>query len=801
MIWALLLGHLVWSGVVAAGGRRLGRTGLLVAAVPSAATTAWALSRLGSDEPATAAVTWVAGLDLELAFRVGPFGELLTLVVSGIGTLIFVYAHGYFSPTAGRLGAFGATLVAFSASMLGLVWADSIWTLFIFWELTSVTSFLLVGYRTTDRTALAAARRALMITGGGGLVLLAGMILLANAAGTTRLSELAPVGGATAATAAVLILIGAATKSAQVPFHVWLPGAMAAPTPVSAYLHSATMVKAGVVLVAVLAPTLGDQDVWQLLGLAFGVTSVLWGGIGALRHRDAKLILAWGTVSQLGLLITLLTIGTAKATFAAIALLTAHALFKAALFLVVGEIDIRTGTRDVDTLHGLARSMPVTFAVALAAGLSMAGAPPLLGFAAKEAAIEAVLGLDGLLATIAGIAVIGGSVLTVAYTVRFLLATFSPVPAPSPPTGANSAPDDDDPEARLGEAPDVEPIEATTVRPWRPSMTVPAVILGLAGIVGYAALGAVEDLVSPAAVALDPEADVYHLIRWPGLTTAFTVSMAVLGGGALLGWALTARPLPEPRPIGADAADATLDGVLDVARAIIATVQHGSLPVYAATMATTAAVATIPFIGSFDTDHLVAWDSPFQALIAAIILAAAAAGASVGSRLGAALSLGAVGIGISGLFVVHGAPDLALTQLLVETVVVVGFVVGLGVLGRRFPPVAPAWRTVRLVVAAVGGVAVAVALVAAGADPSGRSPIEELTAQGVDDGGGDNIVNVILTDVRALDTVGEVVVLATVAVGILALARARASDGDVAHEIDPDDPTPRAMQAVPGPTS
>lgn len=808
MIWTLLLGHLVWSGVVAASGRRLGRTGLLVAAAPSAATTAWALSRLGSDEPATAAVTWVAGLDLELAFQVGPFGELLTLVVSGIGTLIFVYAHGYFSPTAGRLGAFGATLIAFSASMLGLVWADSIWTLFIFWELTSVTSFLLVGYKTTDTTALAAARRALMITGGGGLVLLAGMILLANAAGTTRLSELAPVDGATAATAAVLILIGAATKSAQVPFHVWLPGAMAAPTPVSAYLHSATMVKAGVVLVAVLAPTLADQDVWQVLGLAFGVTSVLWGGIGALRHRDAKLILAWGTVSQLGLLITLLTIGTAKATFAAIALLTAHALFKAALFLVVGEIDVRTGTRDVDKLHGLARSMPVTFAVAVAAGLSMAGAPPLLGFAAKEAAIEAALGLDGLLAVIAGVAVIGGSVLTVAYTVRFLLATFSPVPsnqlpvpAPSPTEVASSAPDDDDPNARIGDEPEAEPIEATPVRPGRPSMTVPAVILGLAGLVGYAALGAVEDLVSPAAVALDPDADVYHLIRWPGLTTAFTVSMAVLGGGAILGWALTARPLPEPRPIGADAADASLDGVLDVARAIIATVQHGSLPVYAATMATTAAVATIPFIGSFDTDHLVVWDSPFQALIAAIILLAAAAGASVGSRLGAALSLGAVGIGISGLFVVHGAPDLALTQLLVETVVVVGFVVGLGVLGRRFPPVAPAWRTVRLVVAAVGGVAVAVALVAAGAAPSGRSPIEELTARGVDDGGGDNIVNVILTDIRALDTVGEVVVLATVAIGILALARARASDDDVADEIDPDNPSPRAMQAIPGPTS
>ncbi len=744
VILTLLVAHLIGVVLAALLGSGSLRRALGVAAVAPVATSVWAVGQLaGSAEPAEASLTWVAGLDLALTFRIDAVALLMTLLVSGIGTMVFVYAMGYF-PADATGGRFAATLLAFSVSMLGLVWADSVWTLFIFWEFTSITSFLLVGYKHTDPAVRTAARRALLITGGGGLVLLAGLLLLAESAGTTTISALGGVSGDRATLAAICILVGAATKSAQVPFHVWLPGAMAAPTPVSAYLHSATMVKAGVLLVAVTGASFAAVAPFKILGIGIGLGSVVWGAIGALRHRDAKLILAWGTVSQLGLLITLLAVGTGKAVFAAVAILFAHALFKAALFLVVGEIDVRTGTRSIDELGGLWRSMPIAFATATAAGLSMAGAPPLLGFAAKEAAVEAVLTLDGLDRFLVGSAVIGGSILTVAYTLRFLLGVFGPGPA-------------------------------TPVRPRRLLMTVPAVLLGGAGLIGFVVLGGVDDIVGPAATELNSASSVYGLLRWPGFTTAFGISCGILAGGAVLGWVASRSSRPAPRTIGAMQSDRFLDGTIQRSRQITALVQHGSLPVYAATMAAAALLAALPFLGGLGTGHLAGWNSPVEAVLCAAIVGSAVAGAFVGSRLGAALTLGAVGTGVAGIFVLYGAPDLALTQLLVETIVVVGFVVGLGHLSQSFPKVDRTWRTVRLVVSVLGGTGVALALAASGADPAGQAPVAELATAAVTDGGGNNVVNVILTDIRALDTLGEVVVLATVAIGILALANARLS--------------------------
>ena len=738
--------HVVGVAGAASIGRTSMRRGLLFASIPPTLTAIYAIWLMWwGTAPSPSELTWVEGLDLGIRFNLDAVALMMTILVSGIGALVFIYGSGYFSANANGGGRFSASLLAFSASMLGLVWADSIWTLFIFWELTSITSFLLVGHKNTDASVIAAARRALMITGGGGLALLAGLLVLGNASGTYVISDLIPVTGTQGAVAATLVVVGAATKSAQVPFHVWLPGAMAAPTPVSAYLHSATMVKAGVLLLAVTGSAFADVEIFKALGLAFGIASMFWGAIGALRHRDAKLILAWGTVSQLGLLVTLLALGTGKAVFAAAAILFAHALFKAALFLVVGEIDIRTGTRNIDELGGLARSMPVAFAVALASCLSMAGAPPLLGFTAKEAAIEAALGVEGGERVIALAAIVGGSILTVAYTIRFLVTVFGPGPE-------------------------------TQVAERRLAMTGPAVALGLASVLGFVWLARVNDIVRPAAIELNAGASKYELLRWPGLTTGLGLSMVVLGVGAVAGLAAARLSTPVPATTGANVADSILDGTLTFARRLTARVQHGSMPVYITTMVATASLATIPFMTDLSTDHLVWWDSPLQGAMVLVILASASAGAFVGSRLGAALTLGIVGIAMSGLFVIHGAPDLALTQLLVETVVVVGFVIGLGHLKRRFPPVTGAWRSVRLLVAVIGGSGVALALAASGANPSGRPPIEELAAASVSEGGGNNVVNVILTDMRGLDTMGEVVVLATVALGVLALANLRDSE-------------------------
>ena len=741
MILGLLVLHVAVCVLLAATSRRLGRNGLLVGAVPPAVTAVWAATRLGDHQPESADVAWVPGLDLAMTFRVDAFVDIMTLIVSGIGFGVFVYAYGYFAPSAAGIGRFAATLLAFSTAMLGLVWADSVWSLFVFWELTSVTSFLLIGHKNTDKPAQVAARQALMITAGGGLVLLAGLLLVTRSAGTTLISEMMPVDGATATFGAVLVMVGAATKSAQVPFHPWLPSAMVAPTPVRAYLHSATMVKAGVVLVAVMGPALGGLPTWKACGLAFGVASVFWGAIGALRHRDAKLVLAWGTVSQLGMLITLFSVGTAKAALAAVTLLVAHALFKGALFLVVGEIDVRARTRNIDELGGLARSMPIACTVAVLAGLSMAGAPPLLGFVAKEAAIKAALALEGPEAWIVGFGVIAGSVLTVAYTARFLVTVFGPGPE-------------------------------TALAARRHALSLPAAVLGLAGLVGYAALGPLNGVLGPAAARLAGAAEVSDLHRWPGLTLDLGISAIVLALGASLGLVLSRRLGRVPVEYGARWTDASIEATMTFGRATSARLQHGSLPVYLVTMAGTAALAALPFLGYVSFDHVVAWDTPLQAVLAVAIIGAAVALSFVGTRLAAGLALGAAGIAVAAVFVVHGAADLALTQLLVEAAIVVGFVLAFGHLSRSFPRVGLRWRAVRMTVAGLGGAAVVVGLAAASRSPVAAPPLTEMATASVDEGGGSNIVNVILTDIRALDTLGEVLVLATVALGVLALARA-----------------------------
>jgi len=773
LIWFLLALHVVVVVALSFVGRHLGRRSLWLAAVPMAATAAWSATRLGSAEVVTAGFEWVPGLDVTIEFRVNAMGALLSTLVSGIGALVCVYAVGYFSAGAASMGRFAATLLAFSTAMVGLVWADSVWTLFIFWELTSITSFLLVGFKHADPVARTAARRALVITAAGGLSLLAGFVLFVDAAGTTRLSEITPITGSTATAAAILILVAAATKSAQFPFHVWLPGAMAAPTPVSAYLHSATMVKAGVILVAVIAPAFQDTEVWKPLGLSFGLATMLWGAIGALRHVDAKLILAWGTVSQLGLLITLLALGTPKATFAAISILVAHAVFKAALFMVVGEVDVRAGTRNINELSGLRRAMPITFVVAVISGASMAGIPPLLGFPTKEAAIEAALGLSGAEFWIVGGLIIGGSVLTVAYTTRLLIGMFA--------SG--------------------EPMPEREVAPRRPAMSAPEAVLAAASVLGFVALGWVTGVVRPAVVTVAPKAEVYSLLRWPGLTDAFITSLVIVAFGLLIGALLARRHVVSgPTARGAANVDWTIDGVGRLARQVAARVQHGSLPLYLATTVLVVCVASVPFVGEIDTDTLYWWDNWAEAVLVVMIVTAAISATKVSSRLGAALVLGAVGFSVAGLFVAYGAPDLVLTQLLVETVIVVGFVVGLGRLATKFPTPTRLWLAGRLVIAGAMGTAVAVALAGSAGNTVGDAPIRELAETAQTDGGGKNVVNVILTDTRALDTFGEVIVLMVVAVGILNLSTRRGRTRPTAVAAPPapapPDPAPALVEAV-----
>jgi multicomponent Na+:H+ antiporter subunit A len=374
-----------------------GATAPLLALLPASLLIYFAsfAGRIAKGERVTVSYAWAPNLGVNLSFALDGLSLLFALLICGIGALVVIYAGGYLAGHH-QLGRFYAFLLLFMASMLGLVLADNLLLLFVFWELTSISSFLLIGFDHEQEASRAAALQALLVTGGGGLALFAGMILLGLAGDSFELSTLLARGdmvrGDTRYLPILLLVVaGAFTKSAQVPFHFWLPGAMAAPTPVSAYLHSATMVKAGVYLLARLSPILGETATWTAIVAPVGAITMLLGGVIALYQTDLKRILAYSTISALGTLVLLLGLGTAAAITAAIVFLFAHALYKGALFMVAGALDHETGTRDVEQLGGLRRAMPVTAVVAALAAVSLAGFGPVVSFIGKELLLEAVL--------------------------------------------------------------------------------------------------------------------------------------------------------------------------------------------------------------------------------------------------------------------------------------------------------------------------------------------------------------------------------------------------------------------------
>ena len=391
MLPALLGLHALLAALVPFVARRLGGRVFALAAVAPGATLLWLLAQAPAvldGDTVTSNAAWVPEIGLTADLRLDGLGLLMGALIAGVGVLVFAYSRWYFDVDREDLGRFAGTLLAFAGSMLGVVLADNLLLLFVFWELTSVTSYLLIGFEDTKGTSRASALHALLVTGAGGLAMLAGFVILGQAAGGYSLAELLadPPGGGAVPAALVLVLLGAFTKSAQAPFHGWLPGAMAAPTPVSAYLHSATMVKAGVYLIARFAPAFADVALWRPLVVTVGIATMVLGGYRALRQHDLKLLLAFGTVSQLGFMVTLVGFGEPDLAFAGAAVILAHGLFKAALFMVVGIIDHHAHTRDLRKLDGLGRELPGLLVISVVAAASMAGVPPMAGFVAKEAA-------------------------------------------------------------------------------------------------------------------------------------------------------------------------------------------------------------------------------------------------------------------------------------------------------------------------------------------------------------------------------------------------------------------------------
>ncbi|MBK5223571.1 MAG: DUF4040 domain-containing protein [Acidimicrobiia bacterium] len=771
----LVLLHALVAVLAPAVGARFGKRVFALTVIPSLATLVWLAVHLGDvldGGAVTETYQWVPGLDLALSFRLDAFGALMVLLVSGIGALVVAYSAWYF-PHRPDLGRFAMLLCGFSGAMLGLVLSDNILLIFVFWELTSITSYLLIGFDDTRESARKAALQAILITGAGGLAMLAGLVLIGqqSSGGTWSLDEIvhnAPSEGAVMSWAVVLVLAGAFTKSAQVPFHMWLPGAMAAPTPVSAYLHSATMVKAGVYLIARLAPAFADVGLWRELTAGVGVATMIWGAYRALRQHDLKLVLAFGTISQLGFLVALFGWGDSKLLFAGTAMLLAHAFFKAALFMIVGVIDHQAHSRDLRRLSGLGRRLPATAIIATLAAASMAGVPPLLGFMSKEAGF---LGFADSLHSGADLVLAGlvvGSILTTAYTARFLWGAFAVKP------GAE------------------DPIGAEVDRPL-PPLIIPAGLLAVASLVGglYAPLA--DELVRPAAAALHEPAGEYHLHLWPGFTLPLLLSAVALMGGLAL-FALRRPVAALQRKVAVDnGADdaffALYNATLRAAARITRIVQPGSLSFYlSAVLITFAVVPAIVMMGDWEVPDGAVWaESPFQAVIGVIVTVGAVGATLTRRRFAAVLTLGTVGYGVAMLFVVQGAPDLALTQFLIETVVLVLFLMVLRRLPERFAPrrTSSLRAAHALVALGVGAFVFAMALASLAARTE-RPLGHEMSEVAYAEGGGRNAVNVILADIRAFDTMGEIVVIAVAAIGTAALVRAgraRRDDEAVPDEI------------------
>jgi multicomponent Na+:H+ antiporter subunit A len=698
---------------------------------------------------------WAPSLGLSLSFNLDALGLLFAILITGIGALIVLYASRYLEGHC-EANRFYAALFAFMGAMLGVVLSDNVLTLFVFWELTGFTSYLLIGFEHQRAEARRAALQALIVTGAGGLALLAAGVLLGDVAGTTSLSAMAarrasivasPLYGAIAA----LILLAAFTKSAQVPFHFWLPNAMEAPTPVSAYLHSATMVKAGVYLIARMTPSLGSTTVWTMAVTAAGAATMMVGAYRSVQETDLKRILAYSTLSALGVLTMLLGVGTREAIAAALVYLVAHAGYKGALFLVAGAIDHDTGTRDISTLAGLRRAMPLTALAGGAASLSMAGVPLTLGFVGKDGAYEALLHAADPFSWLLALLVLASILLGLAGLLAGVL-----------PFGGAVA--------RANEA--HEPA-------W--PLWVPPLVLAMGGLFVGVAPSTLDGPLSGAATATAGLPVDVSLSVWHGITPALLLSLGTLAAVAM-SYAMRQRIRSrtwKPRRGSEDLYEGALSGLNAVSRVIAPALHSASLRTYVMVIVTTAVLiagatlATDPGLGSATPRTSIA---THDVLIVVLIIGGAVAATFARSTMSAVLSLGTVGYGVAVMFLTFGAPDLAMTQFSVETLTVLIYALvfrhfrGLEELSPRLVRVRDA------LIAAASGTLIGGLLLSVATTETGPRLRQYFAEFGPTLGHGRNIVNVILVDFRAFDTLGEITVLATAAIGVRGLLRFAAGD-------------------------
>ena len=740
------------------------RAGRTACATFTAIPTALALILLMTYAPAVfsgeviqAEIEWLPQLGLSASFFLDGLGFLFATMILGVGLLITLYARFYLSGD-DPMGQFYTYLLLFQGAMLGIVISDNILLLLIFWELTSLSSFLLIGYWKHLPEGRQGARMALAVTGSGGLAMIGGMLILGNIVGSYNLTDILAAGDVIRASdwympALILILLGAFTKSAQFPFHFWLPHAMAAPTPVSAYLHSATMVKAGVFLMARMWPALAGTDAWFYIVSTTGLITMVLGALIALFKDDLKALLAFSTVSHLGLLTMLLGFGTEAAAVAAVFHIINHLTFKAALFMTAGIVDHEAHTRDIKRLGGLRHLMPITFFIGTVGALSMAGIPPLNGFLSKELMLEEAahtrwFGNDYLLLGIA----IFGALLSAAYCFRFIAHVF------------------------LGPIRDDYP--HTPHDPPFGMWAAPALLVGLVILIGLFPV-IVEPLVTIASSAVTGTDLHPHLKLWHGLTPALYSSIfAIVVGFILL---KLHAPLYRawnnlPRPEAKEIFDRFVAGVAGVARSITEMSHNGAISRYLAifTVASVALGAIAFAGGGLAAPSRDALPVPIVIAIGWVLLVVASVFIVTmhHERFKALILVGVVGLTISAGFAYLSAPDLALTQISVETVTIMLLLLALHFLPKATPKESPLGLKLRdgaIAIAAGAGVA-GLAYAFLLRDVSTISDYH--LANSYEGGGGTNVVNVILVDFRGYDTYGEIIVLGIAGLIIFAVMNA-----------------------------
>lgn len=773
-------------------------TGWFVLAVPATLAVIYAtyIAQVAEGEVFIAELPWIPSLDISIVSYLDGLSLLFSLLITGIGSLVVLYSIFYLDKHKEKLHNFYVYLLLFMSAMLGVVQSDHLITLYFFWELTSISSFLLIGYWYNRDASRFGALKSMMITVGGGLMMLGGFVLLYLMGGTYSIRELivmAPnlVDQPLFTWSLVLLLLGAFTKSAQFPFYIWLPDAMEAPTPVSAYLHSATMVKAGIYLVARFTPIFAASELWVWLVTGVGLLTLFWGSFFAVKQTDLKGILAFSTVSQLGLIMSLLgasavafhandTVDTIKfAAYAAIFHLINHATFKGSLFMIAGIVDHETGTRDIRKLGGLMSIMPISFTVAAIGSLSMAGLPPFNGFLSKEMFLTAMLALQkfeffgfetwgALFPIIAWIA----SIFTFIYSFYFVFRTFN----------GNYKPE------QLPHKPHEAPIGM---------LISPILLAALVVIIFFIPNLIGNTFVKPAVQAIQPflydtpQAVDIHVSAWHGINPELLMTIGIIIIGVLLfvalpKWQGIYQRFPQAFTLN-NAYDKIMQGLGVGLNRLSRRYMTGSMRHYLLYMFSGIAIIVIGSLFVKDAFSLSFQGTspirPYEIILIVVLLIGTSITILAKSRLTAIIGLGAVGYTVALFFVIFNAPDLALTQLVIETISVALFLLAfyhLPKLGKREERMR--FQLNRAVVSIAVGVMVTLVALSAHSQkliPSIAKYYEETVYSLA---GGGNIVNVILVDYRGFDTLFEITVLGIAGMAILAMIKLRMNRKEKTHE-------------------